>query len=449
MNQKYIYVSIVNIIMLIIAYSFFTDFTYNIYYEKGRYSYLFMNMWEHLSKGRVDIDHKYLGGEAFLVNGYAVAYFLPFPALVRGILSIFGFGQFPLPSLLISVFIYSIFIYFIFNEILITKLNNDKKILFIWYPFVLLPVISLFVESSVFWEAILWALALFTILIFYLIKYVEEPKKTYKLIIIIIGTLILFTRPTYGFASLIIITSLFIRDVKESKISEILYYIIYIMGLAFLSLLNYLKFGNIFDFAPLHLHEQLLNSERGKMALITSNVSLYRIPDTLAYYFGVFKGNFSTEYPFLKGHIQELIFKLYWFDYKEMYFSITLLLPINIILSIIGIFYCSVNQGGGAIKNIKYCIYFASVPAFLTLTLTSMALRYRGEFLTIILILTIFGIIYVSKKIKYSKLLIVSVIATIIQFNIIMMGLLVERNILYSDFRCKSGNAFKCSIYGK
>lgn len=451
LKNNYLYLLVVNIILLIIAFSFLSDFTYNLFHEKGRYSRLYHNMWERMVDGNFEVDYKFIGGEAFIINGKIIAYFLPFPALVRGFFSIFDIGIYPIPSFLIAILIYSFSTYFLFWNIL--NFYNTKNINFIlksWFPILLIPIVSLFVESSVFWEVILWGQAIFTLLLLFTLKYLDRKNLSSLVVVLLIASCALFTRPTYAVGASVLVFTLFIYTIFSKNYKQAPIYLIYIIGLAFLGYLNYKRWGNVFDFAPLQFHEQMLGNKRGELAAISPSISLYRIPDALTYYFGIFGGNLNLSPPFVHGVTKEFFFKLGYFDNREMNYSIPLLLPVNFLLSVYGFFLLLKNYKIFSKENLYkllFLIFVCSVLAFIMLTLISLALRYRGEFFPLLSITSMIGILFLSNK--YSdKTIRISFIFTTVAFLFVVLGLIPERFTLYSFFRCHNSSYLTCALLG-
>jgi hypothetical protein len=71
-----------------------------------QFSTVFYDMWKHLILLSLEVDKDLIGFEAFNINGVITAYFLPFPAIVRGLQSIIHLGESSTLSILIACFIY-------------------------------------------------------------------------------------------------------------------------------------------------------------------------------------------------------------------------------------------------------------------------------------------------------------------------------------------------------
>jgi hypothetical protein len=67
---------------------------------------VFWDMWLKLIHGDLTADRYIISEEAMVIDGKTYAYFLPFPALIRGILSLFQLGQYAIPSVLLAITIF-------------------------------------------------------------------------------------------------------------------------------------------------------------------------------------------------------------------------------------------------------------------------------------------------------------------------------------------------------
>ena len=160
-------------------------------------SALFLNMWDHLSNFDVFVDDEIIGGEGWIINGKTTAYFLPFPALVRGVLSIFGFGKSSTLSILIAVIVFitsSIFIWLNFYNqmnLISKKMNLITSGMVIIFISLCSPIIALIGYPAPFWEVILWAAALFIAACFFSIHLLAantlKTKTSYLLFVIFCG----------------------------------------------------------------------------------------------------------------------------------------------------------------------------------------------------------------------------------------------------------------------
>lgn len=440
--KEFLYLGLVISLFILFAFTLISDFSFSFFY-KVRFGEAFFDMWKRLIAGDVTISHSVLNLESYIINGQTIPYFLPFPATIRGFLSIFQMGEYPIPSILMGVTLYSISVYFLLKEVVtFVVCEEPNAILKAWYPFFLLPIASLFVEASIYWEAIIWALALFITQAFLFLSFSRNKKPAAKYLLLIVSSLILFTRPTYGVASGVLVAILFILDVKAGNYSirNLLPYCVFIFALALLALLNYQRWGNPFEFAPLARHEQLIGTERGRMAAISPNLSVKRIPETLDYYFSVSRLNFSSRPPFINFGGATFPPKSY-FDYKERYYSITLLLPFCVLASLFGVYILSrkklLNSNSNTKNIFQLYLFISMIPAFLVLLLIAMSLRYRSEFYVFLIFTSMIGISFLQKTVCSRNIFISAFLVTLVAFVLVVNGLFAER---YMFFKCGDRN---------
>jgi len=420
---------------LLLAFVFLSDFSYHLFY-KTRYSEVFFDMWKRLIVGDVGVTSSVLIGERFIVNGKVIAYFLPFPALIRGIFSLFGLGEYPLPSMLAATFCYSLSVYYLFREVLFfTRTRERDAVLTAWYPFFLIPLVSLFVEASVYWESLFWSVALFIAQAYFYLSFLRDGKLSKKYLLLLVSALILFTRPTYGAASCIMVLLLLVRDLRRGDRAprSLLPYSFFIAALSLLLLLNYQRWGSPFKFASLPDHEQLIGTERGRMAAISPSLTFKRIPETLDYYFSVSPHNFSSSPPFIKVGKRSFPFNLAYFDYKEDYYSILLSLPFHCMAALVGAFvlFRRNKQLSDPGWKFRSYLFISFIPVFVILMMFAMALRYRSEFFGVLLVSSMIGIAYLQDRLTRRKIILTAFLLIIAAFLFVLHGLFVERIMIF------------------
>lgn len=184
------YLLVIIELLLLFALAALSNFSYNLFYSP-HLGTVFFEMWHRLITGDVSISYNAIRTEAFFIHGKITTYFLPFPALMRSFLTIFSLGQFPIPSILMAISLYSVAIYFLLQEVLyLVKCKERITVLMAWYPFFLLPIISLLVSPSIYWEAIIWALALFIMQAFLFILFLRDSKIVTKYLLLLVSSLV-------------------------------------------------------------------------------------------------------------------------------------------------------------------------------------------------------------------------------------------------------------------
>lgn len=383
---------------------------------------LFQNMWEHLSNGSLTIDKYLIGLEGFEVNGMTTAYFLPFPSLVRGLLSVFGYGESAILSVLLgclTFFTASLLLWrLIFTSTFKQSgvLNYSSWVLGIFLCTLLSPMLGMLSFPTPFWEAIVWASALFllaSVLSVYVLQ--DDLQNPYALIAFsLVCGLSLFTRATFSFATCLlfgltmmqlIFTQIRLGQRPLSILGNkalIIGSIIFSAFLGLLLLFNYLKWGNPFEFYPLQYYKMW--SEEQKLRYFSHGaLNLSRLPETISYYFLPVADNFSSTAPFIQMASSAQFGNSGIFDYREPRLAISLTEPIPVLLFLIGLIALP-----WAIMKRKGKFYLALMPAAVTslvpiifiLSIHSLSIRYAGDFLPAIMIFSLVGITQICLSIK-------------------------------------------------
>lgn len=380
-------------------------------------SSLFWNMWENLSHFSLAIDPRIIGGEGFAVNGIVTTYFLPFPSLIRGILSLFGFGQSAVLSIAIACFVFFSASLLIWQQIFGSNSVLSQahgKIYWLSGAFLctlLSPIIGMLTYPTPFWEVIIWAASLFLMACFLstLILKTHGNKNWLFLLFTLVCGLALFTRATFSFASCLLFGLTVIQLVVQEwqdKVSfkenlwkcknlniNILFFAICVGALL---TFNYIKWGNPFEFYPLQ-HYIMMSDEQRTRYFSHGALSLERVPQTLQYYFIPLEDNFSPTRPYIKMGEWAQFGGSSTFDYKEPSLAISITQPIPIMLFISGLIYMLTGALKSHRKSYSF-IYPAAivslVPVVFILSIHSLSLRYTGDFLPAVMI---FGLLGLSK----------------------------------------------------
>ena len=419
-------------------------------------SLLFQNMWEHLTHASLAVDQDLIGMEGFEVNGITTAYFLPFPSLIRGLLSIIGYGESAILSVLLGTLVFlssSLLIWRLICKVIL-KVNGALSIYY-WIGGVLVctllsPMLGMMSFPTPFWEAIVWASTLFLLASYLSISVIQNypHNKGSLFAFTFICGLSLFTRATFSFTSCLLygLTILLIIALEKKRgltiksiignpilIANILIFAIFLGALlAF----NYAKWGNPFEFYPLQYYKMW--SEEQKLRYFSHGaLHLSRLPQTLAYYFLPAADNFSSTAPFIHMGNSAQFGGDGTFDYKEPRLAISLTEPIPVILCLIGL----ISLPFTVLKRCsKICLSF--VPAALTslipivfiLSIHSLSIRYAGDFLPAIMIFGLFGL---SQIILVGRKLFITPIANQITW----------RKFLRAPLAFIAGGIIICSLY--
>jgi len=401
----------------------------------------FYDMYKRLIHGDVSISPDALHGERFIINGKYIPYELPYPALLRGLLSLVGLGKVPLPELMLSIIIYNLSIYYLFKELIIIFSLKDKNEILKWYPFFILPMFTLLVNQSIYYEDKICSLAIFTLQCF-LFLYSERKisSQLSQVMFFACSGLVLFTRPTYLVASGVLVLFKFLLNIKFyiKNHKALIPYSIFCCAFIALLVLNEKRWGNPFEFGPYEKYEQA-TGYRGHMAIVSPKLSLMRIPDTFKYYIIPNVSNFKSSYPYID--IDSLWFKTstfsklnpkVYYDYIEPALPVTLIFPFSILLCLIAILKVrevNLNKYSESWK-LSALVISCAIPVLIIHLCMFMALRYRSELYSLITILSMLGLcrIYqievVTKYTRYFYLIF------IFSFILIINGLSAEKTMI-------------------
>lgn len=353
------------------------------------FSEVFFNMWGHLTKLDPTIDQYYTQDETFLIDGKAYTYYLPFPALIRGLFSLINLGQFPIPSTLLGCIIFITVTYKLLNVIGqalgINSSNSSKTGIYLFALFTLGSPIYYFCSYPMtYWESIIWAITLYLIAVYTSIILLKKMHKTLlAYLFALICGLCLFTRATEILASLFLfLFTIFIhfskiKNCPKYKISVITVYIVFVLALL---LLNYAKWGNPFEFAPLQ-HYTLMWSQEDYQKFIThKSFNISRFFENFSYYLLPKPENYTLNFPFIKPTETNYFAGMAHFDYQEKSLPLSVGLPVwtaFFVGGIVTIFHKRLW------KNIELLpsLLASLIPILLIFFFYSQAIRYGAEFI--------------------------------------------------------------------
>ena len=375
-------------------------------------SLVFLDMWNHLTQLNIEVSPGVIGNEGFLVNGKTIAYFLPFPALVRGLLSAFGAGHSAALSMLLSAAVYIVSALSIYCQLLDwVKISTPKikKIAYVGAVILILspPIMAMKITPIVFVEAVVWGASLFTAVVCLSLKVLlSKPRERPLFQYSVVSGLCLFTRPTYVLAVSVLfgVTIAYLITAKDEEgnklfskdIKKIIPYILIFSGfLMVLALLNYSRWGNPFEFYPLkyYLYQSV---EQYQEYLRIGAFHFNRIPAALTYYFVPTSLNFLASQPFFITS-PEVFLKDFGapVNYREWALPIPIILPIYSIFYLLGMALLLYKLIMGNIDilisrvgSIAFCTF---IPPLVILGIHANALRYICEFLPSLTLLSIFG----------------------------------------------------------
>ena len=398
--------------------------------ERTFFDGVFYDMWLRLTKLDVTSDPTVIGAEAFIINGKTITYFLPLPALARGVLSLFNLGASSVLSMLISYLLFVVFsgkTFLLMIKIALpgVRINPVKKVSWLIFITLASPFLSILVNPSAYWESIAWATAMYMVCLYLSITLLFQPKNIYNLIFFGVACgLTLFTKATTTVSAclvfLLTILTLFRNLVnscnREEKPKNCVYKKFELIGVSIifclfgtlLGALNYARWGNIFEFAPASNHIQYIKgSEREKNFEKYGAFQIDRIPENLSYYFFPSKDNFSSESPFIQaGSSNYFLGFAKNFDNREQTLPIPIILPVFSLFALTG-FIKFVNNLIILFKKCGNLILLSSLlPAvisacfsgILLLPFCGQCMRYRNEFIPGIVIFSFYAIAIILKR---------------------------------------------------
>ena len=403
-----------------IAFSLYliTDGSFNLSQE-SEYSLVFWDMWQQLMQGKINISPEFIKEEGYLVNGLTYAYQLPLPALIRGILSIFGMGHSAVLSAICAHLIFILATCLVLSQLCsyLYKASANKLIQLYFQCALIIAPADLFLMTypRLFSEVMIWAVALFVLALSLSITLLIKPSAKKLFFFTLICSLTLYTRATFTLATIgLFLMTVFLCFKKKSPTNLdknlnkkiCLAMILFILSIFGLAILNYAKWGNPLVFYPFEYYKMLMGTNLLQQYIDAGGPNqLNRIPGAFAYYFFPSEENFIKTYPYLQFIYPNFFANLGKFTYDEPTLPLTLEIPIYLCLSLYG-FYLLVS------RILKEKIFDSAtiilVPAILSsllllpsiLTLHGKATRYQGDLLPILLIMALIGMTAVTKKIS-------------------------------------------------
>ena len=376
------------------------------------YSTVFFEMFNRLSKFDFSISPELIDYEAFRVNGITTTYFLPFPALIRGILSIVGVGKSAILSILLASTVYLISQGFLFIELLKNQKLIGKK--YVFYTSVALacitlapPIIPMMSYPNMFIEAIIWGYSVCTLTLVLSISILMNPSKRKLILFGFICGLGLFIRVPYSLTIciLFLLTVFYVwKNDKNALNLKIIIYVslgIFIFFLGLLGVYNFMKWGSplvfyaldYYGYSPIELAEFKKNGA----------IHWSRIIAGFSYYFLPNYNNFIPQWPFLNisssGILEGMGNPI---NYREPSYPIPLITPVYFTLAALGSL-CAIKLIYRALKHSSISPIFvaascALIPPLVILCLHARAIRYMGVFIPAIALFSIIGIIFILQK---------------------------------------------------
>jgi hypothetical protein len=316
---------------------------------------------------KVDLGEHGLGGDAmFNWKGETIAYWLPFPGLVRFLLSII----FLLPNFIFEVFFnfsivkettyfssismalsYFLCLYFTYRIFMIFQQSRLKTSLCrkktekqtILVLFLLNPYWLLFPSTAVYFESISWAITLSVILIYFFLKFYTTKQNKFLAVYSLVLFLIFFTRVVEIIFASFLTCALIALQVREKIITNrkfTPYLASFLLGPIFLGLLNKLRWNSWTTLVPLENHIATQSSSaRLAAAQNYGNFEPQRFLANFDYYLLPDINSFSSKFPFVQLVGTRFNDSMVTMDYVEQKLTIWFFFPLVVILSLASFFW--------------------------------------------------------------------------------------------------------------
>ena len=362
---------------------------------------------------KVDLGEHGLAGDAmFNWKGETIAYWLPFPGLVRLLLSalfflpnfifeaFFDFSivkentYFSSISMALSYFLCLYFTYRIFLIFQESRLNTspskkkvDKQIILVLS--LLNPYWLLFPSTAVYFESISWAVTMSVTLVYFFLKFYKTKQNKFLVIYSLVLFLIFFTRVVeIIFASLLtcVLIALYIRENAKINRRFIPYVVSFLLGPIFLGLLNKLRWNSWTTLVPLENHIATQSSSvRLTAAQNYGNFELQRFPANFDYYFLPDMNSLSSKFPFVQLVGTRFNDSMISMDYVEQKLTIWFFFPLVVIVSLASIFWGTrhYSRYNPQDKRLFFAITLITISAGIgtssLLFAPALALRYTAD----------------------------------------------------------------------
>lgn len=386
---------------------------------------VYQDMWNNLLTFHLTLDTQYTTGEAIIINGKHYLYYMPFPALIRGFLGIFELSGSAELSQITAIVLFAVSSIAFYMQLLTSlKVKIPQNVMFASIALLIIctPALSMLVHISYYWEAIIWANAMLMTACYLSFSLFIKPGIFRIFGFSLICGLTLFTRPPEAFAVTILffltiiplsinrLNNKFIVHPATSNYKKkylVISTLIFTIFLILLGGMNYAKWGNPLQFAPMDKNVQFMGNggERAKHFLKYGSLRIDRIPQTISYYFLVSSDNYQKEPPFIKigNHNYFQGFTDSFDIYNERTLPLPVVFPLIFLMAIYGIFKLIQDS---IFKREKQKILFlwpsviaTSICTLCICMIITMAIRYRGDILPLMSLCYIYGIISLQNSI--------------------------------------------------
>ena len=403
----------------------------------------YTSMWDNFLLGKVDVDPGCIGYEGFyLPDGKAYTYFGIFPSFFRGFIEIF-FARGSTDWSKISIVtggVISVIASTITYYLIASKISSEFKIVLFYTSIFAItiafgsPVTSHMAIGWIYNEASIWGLAWSFVFILLFTKIILDKKITPITIFVLSlsSSFAMLSKITFGMSTgiaLILLLSLLLifeinKKLTNTCMDKIIKWFSFhkfelqkrnslnmlaagfiplFLCVLFILSLNYLRWGNFFEFSPFEYRNEMQFAR--KLGLKETGLhNIKRIPHSFVYYFIPEKFHFSKAFPYtrIEGYDSGLqkYFPSVHIDWIDPSNPLIINSPCFLLLSILGIFsFLKVFNRIGLILIFAFGIQFIMILEYSTLTL-----RYLTEvtpLLTVLSLASFYILVKLEKTRKY------------------------------------------------
>ena len=411
--------AIIIIAMCFLGFLSFITFNKFTLFDSEWYSDYYDYLAQSLLHGHLNVPYGAIGGEAFIYKGNFYGYFGCFPAILRipFILLNYHFGQLTRLSMLSAYLICLVFGLKIFRRLRreqnIPKSKTDYT--------ESLMLINLGIGSSIFFlssrtiiyhEAILWGVTLAFGSFYYALTYYKTHLFNHFTTALVLSTAALHSRPTTGILAFSLLFLIVLESCLQLRLNKLSFKLdrvkLHLLALGVVSFstifaVSYAKFES-FNISPFQYHIQYtpdriarFNNQSFSLLNLEHNVDVY----VTGTYFKL-----NSDFPYFH-QLPAYKYKSYpnaKIDSTETTISLPLCMSYFAALTMV----CILSLFFYNTHSIKLsCIaLLAGIPMVLLLfTAIYISHRYTADFVPYLYILGCFGILYILKSNKYSKLI--------------------------------------------
>jgi hypothetical protein len=345
-------------------------------------------------------------------DGETIAYWLPFPGLVRLIISFFFLvpnfifemiGFTPIIrddtyfSTLSMAFSYFFCLYFTYRIFMLSQTieesrhcassNTTKKIIVILS--LINPYWLFFPSTAVFFESISWAVTMTVVLTYFFLKFYFTEKKIFLTIFSLLLFLSYFTRVVEIISATVLTIILIASYVLKKRCFErnlIPQVASLFLGPIFLGILNKARWDSWTTLVPIkNATATQASSIRLAAAENYGNIEFFRVPANFDYYLLPDPKSFINEFPFIQLTNMRFNYSMVSMDYAEPKLTVWLTFPVVALISLTFIFWSIKNysKSTNVQKNLLGVFVLITVSAGLgvssLLVAPALALRYLAD----------------------------------------------------------------------